>query len=228
MPQLTIEDWAKKNKKAIAKEFIRRSSYSPSAEPSGIFTAGLPGAGKTEFTVALIEELSVRPVRIDMDEIASEMENYNPRKADLFRGGASIIMSRIYDLVLKNNFDFVFDGTMSSPASLESLKRAVEHGYKVKVYYIHQDPMIAWRFTQAREIVEHRAIGAESFCETYVKLEANLRELCKMSKDVTISLIVKDADNKVGQRHENVQDNIFSLLPEFITEDKLKSDILEA
>jgi len=82
---MDIEAWARQYKKKIAREFIRSTDFRASEHPAGIFTAGLPGAGKTEFTVNLLNDISNRPVRIDMDEIAALMEGYNPKIADKFR-----------------------------------------------------------------------------------------------------------------------------------------------
>ena len=36
--------------------------------------AGLPGAGKTEFTKELLKDIADKPLRIDMDEIACLIE----------------------------------------------------------------------------------------------------------------------------------------------------------
>lgn len=218
--------WARKNRKRIAREFIREIDHAPAEEPSGIFMAGLPGAGKTEFTVELIKSFDSEPLRIDMDEIAQMIQGYRPEIADKFRGGASIIMSKIYDEVVKKNIDFVFDGTFSSAGADANLSRALAHEYKVKVYYIHQLPDIAWQFTKDRELVEHRAIDREGFVETYFKLRENLEKLCKNHKDVTISLIVKDSNNRVGMRKENVNADLFEELPKFLTEDELRAVIL--
>lgn len=219
-------EWANKNKKRIAREFIRKIDYESAEDPSGIFMAGLPGVGKTEFTVELIKSLDPRPLRIDMDEIAQMIEGYRPEIADKFRGGASAIMNRIYDEVVKKGINFVFDGTFSSASADQNLTRALAHGYKVKVYYIHQLPEIAWQFTKDRELVEHRAIDKEGFIATYFKLHDNLEQLCNLHKDVTISLIIKDARNKVGMRKENIDASLFSELPEFFTEDQLRTVIL--
>lgn len=223
---MEYSEWAQKNKKQIAREFVRRIDHASSDEPSGIFMAGLPGVGKTEFTVELIKSFDPEPLRIDMDEIAQLIQGYKPEIADKFRGGASIIMSRIYDEVVKKKIDFVFDGTFSSSGADANLARALAHGYRVKVYYIHQTPDIAWQFTKDRELVEHRAIDKEGFIATYFKLQDNLKQLCKDHKDVTISLIVKDTDNRVGMRKENINANLFDELPEFLTEAQLRAAIL--
>ena len=218
-------EWANKYKKRIAREFIRRAGFTSRENPTGIFTAGLPGAGKTEFTIELLKELADKPVRIDMDEIATLIENYKPEIADRFRAGASAILARIYDEVIKNKIDFVFDGTFAQSRALENLDRALKHGYNVKIYYIHQSPELAWEFTKARELVEHRAIDRAGFIETYLNLEQNLRILCNNYKNVTISLIIKDAANKEGRRIEDSQD-LFAELPDFITNEHLESMIV--
>lgn len=219
-------EWAKKNKKQIAREFIRNIEQQTSETPAAIFTAGLPGAGKTEFTVELIKGLDPKPLRIDMDAIAQLIDGYKPGVADKFRGGASIILSRIYDEVIKKKINFVFDGTFSSGSAIENLERALKHGYKVKLYYIHQVPEIAWQFTKDRELIERRSIEIEGFKQTYFKLESNLRELCNNHKDVTISLVIKDSKNKVGKLIENADDQLFELLPNFLTNEQLNAAIL--
>jgi predicted ABC-type ATPase len=219
-------EWAKAKKKQIAREFIRQIDYASSDEPSGIFTAGLPGAGKTEFTIELIKSIEPKPLRIDMDEIAQLIQGYKPKMADRFRGGASIIMSRIYDEVVKNKINFVFDGTLSSAGAISNIERALSHNYKVKVYYIHQVPNIAWQFTKDRELIEHRSIEIAGFKETYFKLHNNLKDLCNNHKNVTISLVIKDENNKIGQLIENVDSDLFNKLPAFLTLEELDSVII--
>lgn len=216
--------WANKYKKKITREFIRQVDFAISETPTGIFTAGLPGAGKTEFTVELLKDILNKPLRIDMDEIARLIEGYKPEIADKFRGGASAILARIYDEVLKNKIDFVFDGTFSQDRALQNLDRAINHGYTIKIYYIHQAPEIAWQFTKDRELTEHRAIDKAGFVETYLKLEQNLKILQDNYKSVTISVIIKDVDNKEGRRIEDTKD-LFSELPGFLTKEHLLSVI---
>jgi len=55
-------EWARKNKKNIAREFIRKIEYKAHEQPAGVFTAGLPGAGKTEFTQELLKNLILEQV----------------------------------------------------------------------------------------------------------------------------------------------------------------------
>lgn len=219
------QEWARTNKKKVAREFIRNIGHETSESPAAIFTAGLPGAGKTEFTKELLKDISDQALRIDMDEIASLIEGYNPKTADLFRSGASIILDKIYDEVLKAKLDFVMDGTLSHPKALDNINRALDKGYRVKVYFIHQDPVIAWQFTKDRELVEHRSIDQDKFIETYYKLHDNMGKLQEIGKSVTISIILKDKDNRIGQQFENIN-NIYDIIPEPLANDQLHDAIV--
>src|SRR4051812_35413581 len=89
--QMAAQAWTNKYKKRVAREFVREADFQPSDEPSGIFLAGLPGAGKTEFSQELIKNIESPPLRLDMDEIATLMEGYRPEIADTFRGVASAV-----------------------------------------------------------------------------------------------------------------------------------------
>lgn len=202
----SLDDWVKANKKRLAREFVRNTNFSRSEHPVGIITAGLPGAGKTEFTQELLKQIDTKPLRIDMDEIATHIEGYRPEIADKFRAGASAIMNRIYDEVLKAGIDFILDGTFAGTPAISNVERALTHGYTLKVYYIYQDPQIAWNFTQAREKIEHRSIDKAGFIDTYARIYSNLKSLQKFQDKISISVIVKDKDNKIGSLRENVSD----------------------
>ena len=106
--------------------------------------AGLPGAGKTELSRALIEVSGVSPVRIDMDELASLAEGYKPERADEFRLVGTNLLFRLYSTVLKNRLDFIMDGTFSSKNAELNIERALKRGYNLKIVYAYQDPKLAW------------------------------------------------------------------------------------
>lgn len=119
---MDIDQWVRRNKKRLARELLAQLGHEIQAQPSAVFTAGLPGSGKTEFTTELIKELSVQPLRIDMDEIAERIKGY---AADLFRKGASSILTELYTKTLREQIDFVFDGTLAHGRALLNVKRAV-------------------------------------------------------------------------------------------------------
>ena len=199
------KSWARKNKKSFANKMITDAKVVAHEEPAAFFMAGLAGAGKTEFTVNLIKELDLRVVRIDMDEIATHIDAYNPLQADAFRAAASDMLNAVFDRVLHRKVDFIMDGTFRSPNSLSNIKRALQKGYTVKVLYIHQAPDIAWSFTKAREKTEKRAIDRAGFTQGYFDIHTNIHSLD--SEDyagITVDLVVKDESNKAGVWHKNI------------------------
>ena len=70
-------EYARKNRKAIARELTDQDRYPRDPNPVSVFMAGSPGAGKTEASKALIREAGgIPPVRIDPDESRVYFEDY--------------------------------------------------------------------------------------------------------------------------------------------------------
>lgn len=216
--------WARQNKTTFVNKIITQSGALPHDEPAAFFMAGLPGAGKTEFTKNLIKENNLKVVRIDMDEIAERIDLYDPLQADAFRPAATDLLNRLYDKVLQRKVDFMMDGTFRSNNSLSNIDRALRKGCAVKVLYIHQEPTVAWSFTQDREKIEKRAIDRDKFIQSYFDIHANIHRLSRVDyKNVTIDLVVKDSSNKVGAWHKNVSiEDIDSLVNTRYTKDELE------
>ncbi|MFT8392339.1 MAG: zeta toxin family protein [Sporolactobacillus sp.] len=47
----------------------------------------------------------------------------------------------------------------------------------VTLYYVYQDPIIAWQFTKAREDKEGRVVPKERFINAYFKSRENIKEV---------------------------------------------------
>ena len=200
--QLTPEEFARKNKKNIVNEYFRKYPYEVSDNPSGIFMAGLPGAGKTEFVKRLLGGITPLPVHIDMDEIASSIEGYKPQFAHLFKGGANIILERVLDHSINKKINFILDGTFGHDKAISNVERSLvpKHGFKVRIYYIFQDPIIAWKNTVAREKIEQRKIDADGFIETYFRLRENIEYIFNnLQSQVPITVVMKNKDLTDGK-----------------------------
>ena len=89
---------------------------------------------------------------------------------------------------------------------------------------MHQAPLLAWDFTQSREKVEKRSINKTAFINTYFEIRANIMELRNIQiKNLTLELVVKDSDNSIGRRHENVSPSeIDELVGKIYTRDELE------
>lgn len=195
-----IMRWVKNHKKQFAAKFIRESGAAPNLKhPSCIFMAGLPGAGKTEFSKSIISELDINVVRIDMDEIATMIDGYKPEDADMYRSGATALQNEIYQLCKKGYYPFIMDGTLSSRKTMSCIRSVLNKGYSVKIMYLKQNPKVAWDFTKAREKVERRGIDKNGFILSYSKTINNLLAL-KEYDGISVDIIEKDVDNKVGKR----------------------------
>lgn len=78
-------DFARKNKKRIAKERTDPNVFLPEDLPVSIFMAGSPGAGKTEASLELIRDVGGALLRIDPDELRSEFAAYTGDNSWLFQ-----------------------------------------------------------------------------------------------------------------------------------------------
>lgn len=200
-----LDDWVRNHRNQFVRKLISTSGATKSISPAAIFMAGLPGAGKTEFTKNWIGNSGLKVVRLDMDEIASQIDSYSPKKADKYRKAASALLNRAYDKVVNGKYDFIMDGTFGGGSAIQDIERAIDHGYRVKVIYIYQEPKLAWEYTIAREKIEHRAIQIDGFLDVYYRTLENLKRLDSLSfEDVAIDLVVKDLQNRIFKTYENI------------------------
>ncbi|MBQ3306458.1 zeta toxin family protein [Candidatus Saccharibacteria bacterium] len=206
--------WAKQHRREFVKALVEASGAEPQNDPTAIFMAGLPGAGKTELSKNIIDFSKINFVRIDMDEIASQIENYDPKEADRFRLGATTLLSEVFSYALYHNLDFIMDGTFGSPKAKTNIERTLKHGYMVKIIYTYQDPKTAWEFTKAREKIEHRAIKFGGFIKVYYNTLENLKKIYQeFHGQISIDIVVKTADNRIGVWYDNMD---FSEIDEFV------------
>ncbi len=202
----TINTWVRENKQIFAKNLIEKLKITPRKTPLAFFMAGLPGAGKTEFSKNILLTLGATDIlRLDMDEIAEQIPGYTPKQADLFRAGASTLLNRTFDLALKNKISFLMDGTFSSNSALKNVERAHNAGYRIEIIYIMQDPKIAWTFTKRREKIEHRSISIEGFIKSYFDTPKNIINVMEQKYDkINIDIIRKGENNEILAQPESV------------------------
>lgn len=86
-------EFARANKKKIAKEITDRQRYLSESSPVSVFMAGSPGAGKTEFSkryLSLLQENSGYEIlRIDPDDYRSRIPGYTGSNSWLVQGAAT-------------------------------------------------------------------------------------------------------------------------------------------
>ena len=220
--QLKIQEhateFARRNKKAIARRFTDRLIYPPEEQPVSVFMAGSPGAGKTEASKALLEKFGESILRIDPDELRNEFEGYSGDNSWLFQAAVSILVDKIHDLALDQKQSFLLDGTLTNlPKAEQNISRSLKKRRFVQILYVYQEPVTAWEFVQAREKIEGRKILVEHFIEQYFEARNSVNSLKrKFGADVKIDLLLQNRDNSRKMYKANI-DQIDNHVPEKYT-----------
>src|SRR3989344_8629647 len=146
--------WVRDNTNLLIEKFADPAKFAGVSNPFTIFMAASPGAGKTEYSKSFIKNYdpNTKIVRIDADEIRDMIPDYTGGNAYKFQGAAALGVEKLYDEVQKRNQNVIVDGTFSDfNKGLQDVKRALNRGRKVGIFYLYQDPLIAWDFTKKRE-----------------------------------------------------------------------------
>jgi len=204
--------------------FLVNKDFNPIKEPLTFFMAGSPGAGKTEYSRNFIKEIKENILRIDADEIRAICPGYCGFNAHLFQEASTIGVNKLYDFSLKKKINVLIDGTFSNyDYSEKNIKRAIDKGRKIEIFYIFQDPKLAWSFTQKREGVEKRRISLDVFARDFILAKDNVQKIKKkFNKKVGLTLIKKDYYN----RDEKIWFNVSSV-DEYIKFNYNKKTILD-
>jgi predicted kinase len=173
MDETEAKQWAKDkaNQAKVVESFFEKNK--PTSSKVAFFMAGIPGAGKTEFAENAIKT-SPEFISIEHDQLVEYIDGYQPKEYYKYRKAGSTLVTRIFDECLRNGYSFIFDGTLSHENGAKNIKRCLKAAYEVIIVYIVQDATLAWKLTQAREVVKKRAIEREGFIDTCKKLNANL------------------------------------------------------
>jgi len=167
--------------------------------------AGSPGAGKTEFSKGLLYlffKKRPKAIRIDGDELRDYFPGYTGKNSKLFQGGVSILVDKIHDLALKNNQNFILDGTFwKKDKATENIKRSLAKNRMILIFYIYQPPRVAWKFSKKRELMEGRNIPKYAFIEQFIGARETINHVrSKYGEEVIIYFVEKNYEkNNVKQ-----------------------------
>lgn len=218
------ERYIKEHSRELIKHFADPDRFASSRPPVSLFMAGSPGAGKTEFSKRLVEQFSGKPpVRIDADEIRDLLPGYNGTNASLFQKACTIGVNKLLNHVIKKDIDFILDGTFAYAHAASNIERSLQHGRKVEIYYLWQDPRIAWRFTQAREAEEGRRVTKNVFVSAFLAAQKNVRRAKDLFQDsIEINLIIKNFETDIETFIPNIH-SLEELLPKRYTQEDLEN-----
>ncbi|MGY6564674.1 MAG: zeta toxin family protein [Halomonadaceae bacterium] len=225
--------YARSHRQRIAREKTDLERYPREERPISIFMAGSPGAGKTEISkeyVAAIDELREEGfdglgsiLRIDPDDLRDELPGYTGRNSWLFQGAVSLLVERIHDLMLKQQQSFILDGTLASlDVARKNVSRSVRRDREVQIFFVYQQPVLAWQFVCGREKLEGRNIPRESFIRQFLDVQNVVTQIKQeFGERVVLDVIIKNNDG-TNQQWETAVASIDDYLPERYTRKQLE------
>lgn len=188
-------EWAKAHRKEIIGRFVE--NIEPVEFPASVFMAGSPGAGKTEFSKRLVEKLGGNISRIDADDIRDMLPQYQGKNAYVVQGAAALGVEKVYDVVLKKKLHGLLDGTFQKyEKALDNIRRSIKAQRTIDIFYVYQDPLVAWDFTQKREAVEGRNIPKQAFIDSFFASYENVKKVkVEYGESVRLNVVLKDISN---------------------------------
>jgi UDP-N-acetylglucosamine kinase len=199
--------WAKKNRTAFARQVTQVEVYPGETHPVSVFMAGSPGAGKTEASKALVEELGTF-LRIDPDDFRSHIPGYDGCNSWLFQEAVSLLLERVLDRAFQQKQSFLLDGTLSSlSVAVRNIERCLRNERGVQIVYVYQAPHLAWNFVRDRELTEGRRIPPDRFVYQFFESRNVINELkVKFGRSIKIDVLLKDVDGTNRRYAANVSD----------------------
>lgn len=192
--------WMRRNKtkRMLVEKFIALEENPSQENPILFFTAGSPGAGKTEFLKGLsqrVENSELAPIAIiDPDEIRNLIPEYDGSNSYLFQNAVSIGISDLFRKAVSRKQNFALDGTFSNfQRAKQNIDQALTNYGNATIYYLFQIPSVAWEFTKKREALEGRNIRISDFVEKLIDSKETVEKIKKKYNDkIKLHLVVKD------------------------------------
>lgn len=191
--EATAIKFIKTHKKEILERFCPLTTCHSVSNPTSLFMAGSPGAGKTEISKSFMKRFEDIPIRIDADEIRSMCPGYVGTNAHLFQKAANKGVNALYDHALHENINCIMDGTFAYGGAAENIERSLKHKRRVEVWFVYQDPIRAWEFTKAREARETRRVSKDIFIKAFFASRDNVRAVKEQfGNRIELNVLVKD------------------------------------
>lgn len=96
----------------------------------------------------------------------------------------------------KSRKSVMLDGTFADYKKAKSnIQRSLDHARYVSIFYVYQDPILAWEFTKAREALEGRKVPKNIFVDSLFKAKENV------GKYVTINYSQEALHERLYQFH---------------------------
>lgn len=216
-------EYAKINEHKFIQKII--GGKEPQSKKEAVFMAGSPGAGKTEF-VSILSSNYEQYVIIDADRFRLLFPDYNGENSILFQQACGWLVQQTLSYCLENGYAFILDGTFAVRSISKVIKRVLKKDFIISVFYVYQEPRIAWKFTQKREQVEGRHVPKATFIEAFIHSRENIIKVKRNNPQVLVNLIIKNYENDISEVHFDAE-NMELLLPLNYTVEELEEILYE-
>lgn len=217
-------EWVKRHRKELFENTVQRSGYLKANyedTPAASFMAGTPGAGKTEVSKRFANQFTVRPLRIDADEFREDIPGYSGTNSHVVQEAATLSVQKVLDQAFQCGYSFILDGTFAYKNAVMNLKRAHRKGYTLQVFFVYQEPAVAWRFTKIREEKEGRHVPKDVFIRSYIESRQNvMKAKAEFGEVLNLVLIKKNYETNIEQI-DIVEDNLEKYLGKMYNEEEL-------
>ncbi|MCK4918242.1 MAG: zeta toxin family protein [Candidatus Pacebacteria bacterium] len=231
--------YIKSHKKDLL-DFFTQSETNVFETKTNFFMAGSPGAGKTEFVkkLRIIEDKdTIKPLHIDADTIRTEFlkEFYTPTNIEKnIHGNAQFLQEAatkgieiLLDYCFKKKVLFILDVTMGGEFKTieKNIMRCLSKDIEPVIFYLYQDPLLAWDYTKKREKIEGRNILKNNFIQQFFKSRENVNLIKQKYKEkVILNLVIKNFLNQTEKYYPNIQNVDFYVKDDY-NEDKLNREL---
>lgn len=200
-------------KESLAKKYLDRFILKSYVKPAAIILAGIPGAGKTEYALDLVEQYALENeniLLIDLDTIRTLFPGYTGQNAHMYQRAASVVLERILDKAIHFRYSFILDGTLQKiDVARKNLRRLLDphsvYAGGIEIHYVVRDAATAWEFTQKRELVERRKIHRETFDDACAMVMRNVRTLKdEFGGAIEVHLVVNPPNGQAPYTEQNI------------------------
>lgn len=147
-------------------------------------------------------------VRIDADVVRDMLPQYQGANAYVVQGAAALGVEKVYDFVLKHKLHVLLDGTFQKyDKAISNIERSLHSKRAIEVFYVFQDPLVAWEFTRKREAVEGRNIPKDVFIAALFSAYENVKKMkAECGKNVALHVVFKNIANDNEEIYYNVDE----------------------
>lgn len=187
------------------KDFINQytTNIKPLDNKVAIFTAGMSGVGKTEFS-QFLKENNKDLLHIDTDTIREYFKpvGYDGQNSNLFQKPASKGFSKLFDYAIKNKLSLILDSNLSNILqAVDNIERLLNKNYKIEIFYLYNNPTICYQYAIKREVITNRKVPYDIFVTSNINSYKTVLELKNIFDD---KIILHYIDKKTDIIHKDI------------------------